>query len=375
MNHLQASLSSPVWRLALLAALSASCLADPPETPLEPLDEAVVLAAGPASAAAAEEPVVVVERPAGFVGRYSSPTIVRVGTTYHAFFAKQRIGGVTYNVPHATFTADGNWRFVGEALPQLGARAVDSGNYPVWAPAVRQIGGRWVLYYTGHLAGTVGKKCLWRAHAAGPAGPFVDDYAGPIFCAPNTLWAIDPYLVKDGGALYLAARIDQPGGINTIQIRRLSADGAHFAAGSSWSQLTQNSPTSWEQPVLENAGVVKLTPPTKPARWFVFYSAGAWDDNRYGVGYADCGATIAGPCVKKTRRGPWLGTNAAKGVFGPGTPTFYTDPAGRTLMSVQAWEFSGGRDNPRNDGQIMRTYELRIDDNYVPHARLIRVDK
>jgi hypothetical protein len=76
----------------------------------------------------------------------------------------------------------------------------------------------------------------------------------------------------------------------------------------------------------------------------------------------------------KTPDGPWLATNAAEGVFGPGTPTFYADGAGKILMSVQAWEFSGGKKNPRNNGEILRTYEIAVDDTYAPSANLLRVD-
>jgi hypothetical protein len=315
---------------------------------------------------------------AGFIGAYSSPTIVRDGTTFHAYFAKQKINGKIYNTPHATFTSNGDWTFVGEALPQLGAQAVaGAGNYTVWAPSVAQIDAtHWMLYYTSHLAGTPEKKCIWRAHAASADGPFVDDYAGPIECEPASLWAIDPYLVKDAqGTWHLAARIDEPGGINTIQLRALTAQADAYAAGSSWVKLTENAPTSWEQPVLENAGLVRLTPPVGEAHWFVFYSGGAWSDNSYAVGYADCGTGINGPCVKKTPNGPWLATDAPNGVFGPGTPTFYGSGTGDTLMSVQAWEFSGGVSNPKNNGQIMRTYKMTIDNAYLPTATLVRVDK
>ncbi len=315
---------------------------------------------------------------AGFVGAYASPSIVRDGSTYHAYFAAQRIGGKRYNIPHATFTPAGDFTFLGEALPSLGAGAVDgTGTQPVWAPAVAQIDAtHWMLYYTGEVAGQGQKKCIWRAHSATADGPFVDDYSQSIICPEGTLWAIDPYLVKDAfGNWHLAARIDEAGGINTIQMRDLGPFGAFLVPGSPWVRVTENAPSSWEQPVLENAGVVRLAPPAGAAHWFVFYSAGAWMDNRYSVGYADCGTSIDGPCVKRTTNGPWLGTDASLAVFGPGTPTFYTSETGEMLMSVQAWEHSGGKANKANNGQIMRTYKIEVDAAYVPKATLLRVDK
>jgi len=266
---------------------------------------------------------------------------------------------------------------VGEALPRLGAHAAQGENDdPVWAPGAAQVhASRWMLYYTARLEGTASKKCIWRAHATGPDGPFVDDYAGPIECEPSTLWAIDPYLVEDArGHWHLAARIDQPGAVNTIQIRELDDAGDEYLAGSSWVKLTENSPSSWEHPVMENAGIVRLAPPAGEPHWFVFYSGRAWSDDTYAIGYTDCGSRIEGPCVKKTPDGPWLATDPVAGVFGPGTPTFYTSGPD-VLMSVQAWEHTGGVHNPDNHGQIMRTYKMSLDDRYRPTATLLRVDE
>jgi hypothetical protein len=376
------------------AAVGIDAIADPdpdagagPDTP-SPADDAVAVAD------AAFAPDVVMDPDAGdpvippppdggssgpggpaanhFAGAYASPTILRDGAAYHAYFAGQSFGGRHYNAPHITRTGDGGWHVVGDALPHLGHDA----ELPVWAPAAAKISsGHFMLYYTAKLAGTTSKKCLWRAHATSADGPFVDDFGGPIECLPSTLWAIDPYLVKDArGTWHLAARLDQPGGINTIQIRELDEQGQHFAAGSSWVQLTHNAPGSWEQPVLENAGVVRLRPAGGgEAHWFVFYSARAWDDASYAIGYADCGTGIDGPCVKKTPDGPWLASNRTAGLFGPGTPTFYPGDAGEMLMSVQAWKTSGG--NATDGRQIMRTYTITVDDAYVPHVRLQRVDE
>ena len=313
----------------------------------------------------------------GYIGAYKSPSIVRTGATYHAYFARDSVKGESYNMPHATFTDDGTWDFVGEALPHLGKHADETGGYPVWAPGVAKISDdHWVAYYTAHLAGTAEKKCIWRAHAKGPNGPFVDDFDGPMVCGENSHWALDAYPVKPGGGdWHLAVRLDRGNGINTISMRRLTPNGQHFAPDSKWDEQTHNAPDGWEQPVLENAGVVRLKPPDGDAHWFVFYSGRAWDDNSYAIGYADCGPSIHGPCVKKTQKGPWMGTNSKKGLFGPGTPTFYKNQGGETLMSIQAWQFTGGQNNPKNDkGQIMRTYRMSVTNDYVPKAALVRID-
>ncbi|HET6612538.1 MAG TPA: family 43 glycosylhydrolase [Kofleriaceae bacterium] len=311
----------------------------------------------------------------GFAGNYSSPTIVRVGATYHAYFAQQNIGGHHYNTPYATFTEDGNFTFHGDALPHMGAETTPG---LTWAPGVARIDAtHWVLYYTAHRAGTDMQKCLFRAHSSTPEGPFVDDYDGPLYCQPRPLWAIDAYPVRDaGGAWHLAARVDHSGGINTISIRKLGPKGENFASGSTWLVLTSHSDaTVWERPVMENAGIVRLRPPTGKPHWFVFYSGGAWYDNRYSVGYADCGTGLSdGACDKKTVNAPWLATDASVDLYGPGTPTFYRNQAGEMMMSVQAWQYSGGKSNRKNDGQIMRTYQITINDNYRPKATLVRVD-
>lgn len=318
----------------------------------------------------------------GFPGAYASPTIARDGATYHAYFAKQSIDGKQFNIPHGTFTADGKWTLRGEALPKLGAHAKQDG--PVWAPAVAKIDDtHWMLYYTAELEGTDQKKCIWRAHSNDAHGPFVDDYAGPIECLDGSQWAIDPYLVQDGqGDWTLSARLDLPGHINTIQIRKLGPFAQYFATGSEWRLLTRNAPSSWEQPVLENAGVVRLATPSGKKHWFVFYSGRRWDTDKYAVGYADCGESIDGNdngageprCTKMTVKGPWLQTDEAQKLFGPGTPTFYDDGAGNDLMSVQAWQHSGGKSNPDNNGQIMHTFDIHIDADFAPHVKLLRTD-
>lgn len=304
-----------------------------------------------------------------FHGRFGSPTIVRDKGTLHAYFAIQAYQGDRVNITHARSDDGGaTWLRVGEALPQLNTGALATGS--VWAPGAAKIDDdHWMLYYTAQVGGTVQKMCTYRAHAAGPHGPFVDDFGGPMICPDGTLWAIDPNPVKDAhGDWHLLARIDEPNGVNTIQIRALGEYGRHFAPGSEWVRLAQINKGGWEEPVMENAAMVRLG-----GRWYLFYSGGSYRNNSYGVGYADCGTSIDGPCVKKTVAGPWLSSQPSLQMFGPGTPTFYRDGHGHTIMAVNTWKFSGGQENKRNHGQIMHEFEVHIGANGKPVATFLRM--
>lgn len=312
-------------------------------------------------------------RPPQFHGRFGSPTIVRDGDKLHAYFAIQRHEGERVNVTHARSDDDGQtWIRIGDALPELGQGAVADGS--VWAPGAAKLeNGRWMLYYTAVEAGTESHMCIFRAHAPGPQGPFVDDFAGPLVCPDRSLWAIDPSPVRDAhGAWHLLARVDEAGGNNTIAIRKLGEYGRHFAEGSDWITLTRIDQGGWEEPVMENASMVRLDVGGEK-RWFVFYSGGSYRNDSYGVGYADCGKSIAGPCVKRTPNRPWLASRPELQMFGPGTPSFYRDQRGATIMAVNTWKFSGGQDNPKNQGgQIMHLFEVHIGDDGKPVATFVR---
>jgi hypothetical protein len=306
---------------------------------------------------------------APFHGRFGSPTIVRDDGTLHAYFPIQSFQGETVHVAHARSSDDGaHWLRVGDALPRLNKRAVANG--AVWAPGAAKLDDdHWMLYYTAQLEGTQ-KMCTFRAHADSPHGPFVDDFAGPLVCPDGTLWAIDPYPVKDAhGNWHLLMRIDEPNGVNTIAIRQLGEFGRHFEPGKDWVTLTRITKGGWEEPVMENAAIVRLD-----GRWYVFYSGGSYRDNSYGVGYADCGVDLDdGPCVKKTADHPWLASRPELQMFGPGTPTFFKDDHGDTIMAVNTWKFSGGQKNKKNHGQVMHMFKVHIGKTGEPVATFLRM--
>lgn len=323
-----------------------------------------------------EDSLVTIESEAAlplFHGRFGSPTIVRDGDRLHAYFAIQAFQGETVHVTHARSDDRGKtWLRIGDALPQLNQLAVPNGS--VWAPGAARIDDdHWMLYYSAVRAGTVRHMCTYRAHANSPHGPFIDDFAGPLVCPDGGLWAIDPAPVKDAhGTWHLVARIDEPNGVNTISIRRLGKFGQNFEDGSQWVPLTRITKGGWEEPVMENAAMVRLDA-NGEKRWYVFYSGGSYRDNSYGVGYADCGTSINGPCTKKTVDKPWLASRPELQMFGPGTPTFYRDGNGNVLMAVNTWKFSGGQANPKNHGQIMHIFKVHIGEHGKPVATFVRM--
>jgi hypothetical protein len=308
-----------------------------------------------------------------FHGRFGSPTIARDGDTLHAYFAIQSFEGHTVHVAHARSNDDGKtWLRVGDALPKLNKRA--AANSTVWAPGIARIDDHhWMLYYTAQEAGTTQHMCIFRAHAANAHGPFVDDFEGPLVCQSDSHWSIDPYPVRDAhGDWHLLARIDEGDGVNTISIRKLGELGRHFADGSQWVTLTRINKGGWEEPVMENAAIVRLDAGSEK-HWYVFYSGGSYRNNSYAVGYADCGTSINGPCEKKTVGKPWLASRPELHMFGPGTPTFYKDANGDTIMAVNTWKFSGGQSNPKNHGQIMHLFKVTIGADGKPNATFVRM--
>lgn len=308
-----------------------------------------------------------------FHGRFGSPTIAKDDNdTLHAYFPIQAHKGDRVNVTHARSHDGGvTWQRVGEALPKLGPAVKPDST--VWAPGIARIADdHWMLYYTATQRGTERHMCTFRAHANSPRGPFVDDYAHPLVCPDGGLWAIDPYPVQDAqGDWHLLARVDEPNGNNTISIRALGPRGEQFRDGSVWRELTHINQGGWEEPVMENAAIVRLGGKGEK-RWFVFYSGGSYKDDTYAVGYADCGASIHGPCVKKTVNAPWLASRPDLKMFGPGTPTFFRE-GGKTIMAVNTWKFSGGFSNPKNSGQTMHLFEVHLNAQGKPVAKFLRM--
>lgn len=261
---------------------------------------------------------------------FPDPGVLLVDGVYHAYGTNDR----SANVPLLTSTDLVNWTEAGDVLPRLGswARPGDT-----WAPEAVRLAGGVVLYYTARSVAT-GRQCIGRAVAATPAGPFHDPHPEPLVCQAEAGGSIDASPFRDGdGSLYLHWKNDgnAVGQPTHLYAQPLSADGLELT-GEPVVLLTNT--TAWHAHVIEAPQLHH-----HDGRYYLFYSANAYDSDAYAVGYAECDGPM-GPC-RDAPENPILtsGPRAA----GPGHCSVVTGPDGGTWMLYHAWRpDSIGSDDP-----------------------------
>ena len=217
------------------------------------------------------------------------------------------------------------WRPLGDAMPRLAGWTVPG---RTWAPeVVRLRRGAYVLYYTAQ-SGALSKQCIGRALSRGPGGPFVDRSKRPFVCQPAQGGSIDASPFRDAdGRLYLLWKNDgNCCGLDTfIYAQRLSTDGARLVGkrtrlvrqDAAWEGQLVEAPTLWRE----------------RGRYYLFFSANAFDSEDYAVGYATCD-TVLGPCEDASAN-PILTTKCR--AFGPGHQTVVRDDDGEPWLVYHAW--------------------------------------
>ena len=302
------------WAAALVAvlALAGGCTATDP-------DRGTGTGAGP-SASAPQTGGDTFTNPV-YARNFPDPGVIEADGTWYAYGTNT----VSANVPVLTSTDLVTWTEGTDAMPEVGAWA-SRGN--TWAPeVVRTKAGSYVLYYTARSTAT-DRQCIGAAVAAEPAGPFVDKSAKPLVCEAKEGGSIDasPYAHADG-ALYLYWKNDG----NAIRAptylygRRLSADGLSLTGGRT--RLLSND-AGWEDHLVEAPQMVRHAD-----RLFMFFSANAYDSDKYAVGYATCDGPL-GPC-RDAAENPILDSSAA--AAGPGHSYLVTDDDGGTWLLYHAW--------------------------------------
>ena len=258
---------------------------------------------------------------------FPDPSVLRVGRLYYAYATNSRPGpaGPRRNVQCASSPDLVHWTLLPDALPTLPLWAKPG---RTWAPEVRAVPGRgYAAYFTAWDAAT-NQQEVGVATAARPEGPFVSSSPAPLVAQPDEGGDIDSSCFIDtDGSRYLIWKNDgnSRGRTTWLWMQRLISDGTHLV-GTPIKLIREDQ--SWEGNLVEAPTLWK-----HGGKYDLFYSANAYVDCRYAVGYA-VSNSLRGPYVKPHAM-PWLASSP--GVCGPGGEDIVTARDGSTWMAYHTW--------------------------------------
>ena len=252
---------------------------------------------------------------------FPDPFVLEVDGTYYAYATN----GGGKSVQTLTSTDLVEWTSGPDALPEPGEWTAP-GN--TWAPEVlARDDGTFVLYYTS-------ARCIGRAVAKDPLGPFVDDSDSALVCEQAEGGSIDASPFRDDdGALYLLWKNDANSLNQTtwIYAQRLSDDGLDLEGEPA--RLVSND-QGWEGGVVEGPVMWK-----EDERYYLFFSGNDYSGDLYAVGYATCEGPL-GPC-EDAPENPIL--KSACEASGPGHHSLIR-VGDATWALYHAWPASSGED-------------------------------
>jgi beta-xylosidase len=224
-----------------------------------------------------------------------------------------------------------SWEWGTDLLPQLPAWSSPG---KVWAPELVEVSERrYVLYYTS-IGPDGDAQCVGAAVGSRPEAEFVDRGAGPLVCDEKLGGSIDAHaFTTSAGKRYLYWKNDGNAvGLDTyLWVQALKAGGTELE-GKPRRLFMQDLP--WEGFVVEAPFVWG-----HEGRFHMFYSANAYDSDRYAVGHAVADSPL-GPFIKDPE--PVLVSNEY--AAGPGHCSL-VEKDGRVWMVYHAWEPGSVGDN------------------------------
>lgn len=201
-----------------------------------------------------------------------------------------------------------HWDPVGDGFPEL-APWSQAGRH--WAPEVIEMRGQFYAYYTARKVAST-YQAIGVAVSNSPEGPFVDDSESALVDTDEEGGAIDasPFL-DASGQLWLVWKNDgnHDNLPSYIYAQRLSPDGLKLI-GERHRLIGMDQ--EWERYTIEGASIIR-----HGGRYVMFYSAGEYWNESYGVGYA-VADSVEGPWVKGTA--PILSANEVAAGPGHGFP-------------------------------------------------------
>ena len=257
---------------------------------------------------------------------FPDPDVLKVDNIFYAYATNS--DSINIQAAHSSDLV--HWEILGDALPTLPAWAVQSFGW-AWAPEVFSPNdGQYVMYFAAHFAiGSGGTQCIGVATSDDPAGPFVSSDSEPLICQRNEGGSIDAssFLDADGQRYVLWKNDGNSAGMQTwLYIQAVSPDGLTLqgeprrllTVDQIWEGILVEAPTLWLQ----------------DGRYYLFYSANIYNEQRYAIGYA-VADDIFGPYTKA--EGPLLATDLKAGLVGPGGQDIVIGPHGGTGMLFHGW--------------------------------------
>lgn len=305
---------------------------DPPPPVMDPVEVRRATRLRGIPAADADAPAVVVTPGANI----PNPFVLVDGGRYHMY--SSQVGWYEPNLEYRHSPTFRSWPTEPVSiLPDVPGWATPGFT---WAPDVRRIGDRYVLYMTARQP-VPEIQCIGAAVADHPAGPFVaiDEQ---IVCQPQRLGSIDPRTFVDAhGALWLHWKSDDNADTegtttSSIYAQPLAPDGLSLL-GEPVRILEVDQP--WEGRIVEAPQMMLLD----DEHW-LFYSGNWFNQPAYAIGVARCEGP-AGPCTKPYA-GPLVASNEQG--LGPGEQSLFVDLEGRLWMvySPVAQDYTTPTDRP-----------------------------
>ncbi|CAG8955928.1 hypothetical protein HYFRA_00008781 [Hymenoscyphus fraxineus] len=228
---------------------------------------------------------------------FPDPAVIYdVGTAGGAFLAFATEGnGHKVQVAQSSNGWGGPWNLLNrDLLPNPGAWS--TGN-AVWAPDVRKIGSKYVLYYAAQTKADVTKHCVGSATADNVLGPYTAQ-SEPIDCSLVAGGAIDISGFTDtDGKRYVVYKIDGNGlcgnpnkgpQATPLMLQEMAGDGITKIGEPT--KILDKGPG--DGPLIEAPNLIKVN-----GIYIVFFSSNCFNSGLYDISYATA-TSIKGPYTK-----------------------------------------------------------------------------
>lgn len=268
------------------------------------------------------------------------PFVLKVPGGYELYASQT--GLYAPNIPTAFSQTLNHWPAVQAAMPVVPQWATQGF---VWAPDVRYLDGRYVMFFDSMAQPTVYfdpaasgfpqyAQCIGVAISSTPSGPFVGQ-SQPLICDLGAHGAIDPRtFLAPNGQLYLDWKSDNnaaypaPFAPTNLYAEPLAPNGLSLSGPA---HLLMSADAPWQAEIIEAPGMVRVR-----GKYWLVYSGSWFNDPRYGVGVASCAGPI-GPCKDLSPNGPWIGTNEQGA--GPGEESLFEDRSGQWWLAYSPWYY------------------------------------